>query len=105
MPIILELQYEDSTNYIIRIPAEIWRKNREQITKVFATKKLVKSFNLDPQLETADINLINNNWPRKTIKSKFELYKDKKNNRWKNYKENKMQRYSRLKKMEESIKE
>ena len=26
MPIILELQYEDSTNYIIRIPAEIWRK-------------------------------------------------------------------------------
>ena len=105
MPIILELQYEDSTNYIIRIPAEIWRKNRDQITKVFATKKLVKSFNLDPQLETADINLINNNWPRKTIKSKFELYKNKKNNRWKNFKENKMQRYNRLKKMEKSTKE
>ena len=79
MPIILELQYEDSTNYIIRIPAEIWRKNRDQITKVFATKKLVRSFNLDPQLETADINLLNNNWPRKMIKSKFELYKNKKN--------------------------
>ena len=105
MPIILELQYEDSTNYIIRIPAEIWRKNRDQITKVFATKKLVKSFNLDPQLETADINLINNNWPRKTIKSKFELYKNKKNNRWKNFKENKMQRYNKLKKMEKSTKE
>ena len=105
MPIILELQYEDSTNYIIRIPAEIWRKNRDQITKVFATKKLVKSFNLDPQHETADINLVNNNWPRKTIKSKFELYKNKKNNRWKNFKENKMQRYNRLKKMEQSTKE
>ena len=104
MPIILELQYEDSTNYIIRIPAEIWRKNRNQITKVFATKKLVKAFNLDPQLETADINLVNNNWPRKTIKSKFELYKSKKNNRWKNYEENKMQRYNRLKKMEQSTK-
>ena len=105
MPIILELQYEDSTNYIIRIPAEIWRKNRDQITKVFATKKLVKFFNLDPQLETADINLLNNNWPRKTIKSKFELYKNKKNNRWKNFKENKMQRYNKLKKMEQSTKE
>ena len=105
MPVILELQYEDSTNYIVRIPAEIWRKNRDQITKVFATKKLVKSFNLDPQLETADINLVNNNWPRKTIKSKFELYKSKKNNRWKNYEENKMQRYNRLKKMEQSTKE
>ena len=40
MPIILELQYEDSSNYIIRIPAEIWRKNRDQITKVFATKSV-----------------------------------------------------------------
>tara|TARA_B100000886_G_C20402752_1_gene483348 strand:- start:35 stop:1744 length:1710 start_codon:yes stop_codon:yes gene_type:complete len=105
MPIILELQYEDSTNYIIKIPAEIWRKNKNQITKVFATKKLVKSFNLDPQLETADINLLNNNWPRKMIKSKFELYKNKKNNRWKNFKENKMQRYNKLKKMEKSTKE
>ena len=105
MPIILELQYEDSTNHIIRIPAEIWRKNKNQITKVFATKKLVKFFNLDPQLETADINLLNNNWPRKMIKSKFELYKNKKNNRWKNYKENKMQRYNRSKKMEKSTKE
>jgi len=104
MPIILELQYEDSTNYIIRIPAEIWRKNREQIIKVFATKKLVKSFNLDPQLETADINLVNNNWPRKVIRSKFELYKTKKHNRWKTYKENKMQRHNRSKKKEKSIK-
>ena len=65
----------------------------------------MKFFNLDPQLETADINLLNNNWPRKMIKSKFELYKNKKNNRWKNYKENKMQRYNRLKKMEKSTKE
>ena len=77
-------------------------KNREQITKIFATKKLVKSFNLNPQLEPADINLVNNNWPRKMIKSKFELYKNKKNNRWKNFKENKMQRYNRLKKMQQS---
>jgi len=104
MPIILELEYEDSTNYIIRIPAEIWRKNRKQITKVFATKKLVKSFNLDPQLETADINLVNNNWPKKVIKSRFELYKTKKHGRWKTYKENKMQRNNRSKNEEKSIK-
>ena len=104
MPIILELEYEDSTNYIIRIPAEIWRKNRRQITKVFATKKLVTSFNLDPQLETADINLVNNNWPRKVIKSRFELYKAKKHGRWKTYKENKMQRNNRSKNEKKSIK-
>jgi len=92
MPIILRFNYEDSTSYIIKIPAEIWRMNRNQVTKIFATKKLVTSFTLDPKLETADIDLINNHWPRKMIESKFELYKSKKYNRRKIYKENKMQR-------------
>ena len=101
MPIILELQYEDSTNYIIRIPAEIWRKIEIKSQK-YLQQKTCKVFQPRPQLETADINLINNNWPRKTIKSKFELYKNKKNNRRKNFKENKMQRYNRLKKMQQS---
>ena len=92
MPIILQLEYVDSTDYIIRIPAEIWKMNRKQVTKIFATEKLVTSFTLDPKLETADIDLVNNHWPRKMIESKFELYKSKKYNRRKIYKENKMQR-------------
>ena len=103
MPIILQLEYVDSTDYIIRIPAEIWKMNRKQVTKIFATKKLVTSFTLDPKLETADIDLVNNHWPRKMIESKFELYKSKKYNRRKIYKENKMQRKMRAdKKLEEN---
>ena len=102
MPIILQLDYGDSTSYIIRIPAEIWKMNRNQITKIFATKKQVTSFTLYPRLETADIDLVNNHWPRKMIQSKFELYKSKKYNRHKIYKENKMQRKIRAdKKLEE----
>ena len=102
MPIILQLNYKDSTDYIIKIPAEIWKMNRNQITKIFATKKQVTSFTLDPRLETADINLVNNHWPRKMIQSKFELYKSKKYNRYKIYNENKMQRKIRAdKKLEE----
>ena len=102
MPIILQFDYEDSTSYIIKIPAEIWKMNRSQITKIFATKKRVASFTLDPKLETADIDLINNHWPRKMIKSKFELYKSKKYNRRKIYKENKMQRKIRADKVSDS---
>ena len=102
MPIILQFYYKDSTDYIIKIPAEIWKMNRNQITKIFATKKQVASFALDPKLETADVELDNNHWPRKMIQSKFELYKSKKYNRHKIYKENKMQRKIRAdKKLEE----
>ena len=72
--------------------------DRNQITKIFATKKQVFSFTLDPYLETADVELINNHWPRKIIESKFELYKSKKYNRRKIYKENKMQRQIRTEK-------
>ena len=103
MPIILQFLYKDSTDYIIKIPAEIWRMNKAQITKVFATKKEVSSFTLDPKLETADINLHNNQWPRKMTLSKFELFKQKKYNRSQGGKENKMQRKIRAdKKLEEN---
>ena len=53
-----QLNYDDGTNFIIKIPAEIWKMNRKQITKIFATKKQVSSFTLDPKLETADIDLL-----------------------------------------------
>ena len=77
MPIILKFSYEDGDETIFRIPAEIWRMNRDKVTKVFATKKPVSEFSLDPYMETADIDMVNNNWPRKLVPSKFELYKSK----------------------------
>ena len=100
MPLILQFNYKDSSNYIMKIPAEIWKMDRKQITKIFATKKEVDSFLLDPKLETADIDLSNNHWPRIIIPSKFELYKRKKFGRSKNNKENKMQRQIRANKKE-----
>jgi hypothetical protein len=35
----------------------------------------LESIAIDPWLETADVDLNNNNWPRKTQLSKFQLYK------------------------------
>jgi hypothetical protein len=46
---------------------------------------------MDPWLETADINLNDNSWPRKTQLSKFELYKRKKYGWGANGSENQMQ--------------
>lgn len=75
MPIILEFQYEDGTSEIEHVPAQIWRMDEYQVSKVFAKEKVVKQIVLDPYRETADIDESNNYWPRQFLPSKFELFK------------------------------
>lgn len=75
MPLIIEFQYADGTSEIERIPAEIWRKNESQVTKVFAKEKEVVRFVLDPMRETADIDESSNYWPRQYQPTRFELFK------------------------------
>lgn len=77
MPIILNFTFKDGTSEVVRIPAEIWRKNDKHVSKIFFFKKEVASIEMDPWLETADINLNDNSWPRKTQLSKFKLFKEK----------------------------
>jgi hypothetical protein len=72
MPIIVELTYDDDTKEVFKYPAQIWRKNNETAKKVFATTKAIKKIQLDPKLETADIDVTNNTWPKEAIKSKFD---------------------------------
>jgi hypothetical protein len=74
MPVILQITYEDGTQEIQNIPAEIWRKNNEQVTKVIVTQKPVISFVLDPYQQTADTDLGNNAFPRQPTPSRFELF-------------------------------
>lgn len=75
MPLIVEFHYADGTSEIERIPAEIWRKNESEVTKVFAKEKEVVRFVLDPKRETADIDESSNYWPRQYMPSRFELFK------------------------------
>ena len=76
MPIIIEFTYEDGTKETEKIPAQIWRKNENKVTKLFGSLKKVKSIKLDPLRETADINEGNNSWPSGTVEpSKFQLFK------------------------------
>ena len=75
MPIIFDAEFEDGTKQHVRIPAEIWKRNNEQVTKLLMTEKPIKSITLDPRLETADVALDNNYFPPRISKSRFELYK------------------------------
>lgn len=75
MPVIVEMEYQDGSKEILRIPAEIWRRNNKNVSKMVITEKPVKQFTLDPYQETADIELNNNYFPAKTLASKFQLFK------------------------------
>jgi hypothetical protein len=72
MPIIVELTFDDNTTETQTFPAQIWRMNDKEVSRTFATEKIVKKIVVDPKLETADIDLTNNTWPKEVVKSKFE---------------------------------
>ncbi|MDO7853582.1 M1 family metallopeptidase [Hymenobacter convexus] len=74
MPIVLQMTYADNSQEIQTIPAEIWRKNNAQVSKVIVTKKPVISFVIDPFQQTADTDLSNNAFPRQPAASRFELF-------------------------------
>ena len=71
MPIIAELNFEDGTKEIHKFPVQIWRRNNTTTKRVFATEKKVVKIQLDPKLETADIDVTNNTWPKEEVVDKF----------------------------------
>jgi aminopeptidase N len=75
MPIILKAEFEDGSEKEFRYPAEIWRKNNLEVSKLVVTKKPIKSLTLDPNLETADVALDNNYFPRRILKSRFDVFR------------------------------
>ncbi len=76
MPLIVEYTYADGTREHITYPAEVWRKNDEEIKKVIASIKELVGIMIDPKAETADIDVTNNAWPREPQKSDFEEFKE-----------------------------
>ena len=72
MPLIVDLILEDGSVEKHRFPAQVWQKNDDQVTQTFATAKRVTKIVVDAQLETADIDLSNNTWPKEVPPSKFD---------------------------------
>ena len=85
MPIILDLTYADKTVERITLPAEIWRRNSKKVSKLFVRNKELSAIAIDPNWETADVDVNNNNWPARPIKSRFEVYKRKKKDMMRDY--------------------
>ncbi|MCR9247507.1 MAG: M1 family metallopeptidase [bacterium] len=77
MPIILDVEYADGSHEEVRIPAEIWRRNEERVNKLLIREKEIVRVVLDPHLETADVNLDNNEWPPRLRPSRFELFQSR----------------------------
>jgi len=74
-PVIIEWTYKDGTKEIEKLPAEIWRRNENEVTRVFSKDKEVTSIIIDPKAATADVNITNNMFPKKAEPTKFEQLK------------------------------
>jgi len=77
MPVIIEWTYKDGTTELEKIPAEIWRLNEHRVTKVFVKDKEVTNVMIDPNMDTADINIEDNIFPKMQQPSRFEQFRKK----------------------------
>lgn len=77
MPVVIEWTYKDGTTELEKIPAEIWRLNEKRVTKVFVKDKEVTHVMIDPNMETADINIEDNIFPKVRQSSQFDQFRKK----------------------------
>ncbi len=77
MPLIVEYSYADGSVERIKYPVQLWRKNDNTVKKVITSNKKLIGVTVDPDLETADVNLDNNNWPKQETPTDFEKFKEK----------------------------
>lgn len=81
MPIILEFTFEDGSKLNDKINVQIWRSNEQKVSKTYYFGKKIKSIQLDPMKETADIDTSNNYWAATSSTespSKFQVFKQAK---------------------------
>ena len=76
MPLIVELTYADGSTEMKRYPVQVWMKNDSQVTKTIASDKEITKVVVDPDLETADVDLSNNSWPKEETPNEFEEFKN-----------------------------
>ena len=79
MPIIVEYTYDDGSKEKKTYPAQIWRYNDKKVTKAVHSDKQITKIVIDPDLETADVDLSNNSFPN-TNKDQFSKFKTKMKN-------------------------
>ncbi|WAC59058.1 M1 family metallopeptidase [Brevundimonas sp. SL130] len=72
-PVIVKLTWSDGTDETIRIPAEIWRRNPNQVVWQYVSSKTLAGAEIDPLWETADANRGNNSYPQRIDERSLSL--------------------------------
>ncbi|MCF6221078.1 MAG: M1 family metallopeptidase [Robiginitomaculum sp.] len=80
-PLPLTIHYRNGETEEMMIPAEIWRRNSENITKLLVRSKRIESIDLDNAHQTADADFANNSFPAKITQSRLEIFKGKRKGR------------------------
>lgn len=76
-PLPLRITYADDSTEEMTLPAEIWRRNTDRVTRLFITEREISGIEFDPYRSTADADVSNNAWPRQPQKTRFQLFKEK----------------------------
>ena len=76
MPLLLQLTFDEDDKEMMRIPAEIWRRNAKTVKKLIVTDRELTQVVIDPRWETADVDMENNHYPRRIIPSRIEAFKE-----------------------------
>ncbi|MDA8639476.1 M1 family metallopeptidase [Flavobacteriaceae bacterium] len=76
MPIIVEYEYADGSKEQVTYPVQVWRKNPDSVKKAVTSDKEIIRITIDPNAETADVDLSNNAWPKEEVKSDFDKFKE-----------------------------
>ncbi len=74
-PLPLTLNFYDGDTQQMMLPAELWRRSPDFVTKLIIVEKPLNSIDLDRQHQTADADYSNNSFPQKISQSRVELYK------------------------------
>ncbi|MEM7221285.1 MAG: M1 family aminopeptidase [Pseudomonadota bacterium] len=74
-PLPLAISYADGSVERLDIPAEIWRRNNDAVTKLLIRDKAITAIELDPDRQTADVDISDNRYPRQIQRSRLDLYK------------------------------
>ena len=62
MPIIVKYTYANGSSEKVKYPVQIWRKNTKEARKVIVSERKITKIEIDPDQQTADVNVANNVW-------------------------------------------
>lgn len=80
-PLPLTLKFVDGSSEDLMVPAEIWRRDSQRVSKLIIRDKRVESILLDPSHQTADADYGNNSYPQSIVSDRLTLAKSNSTNR------------------------